>query len=123
MNVIETVTDPSVKLVDREYFYIMKFKHEGFTVLNKYMPGAIARAGGINAYYRQYAKENPESIRANYTKKNARNLLPLKCENCGCMSSKLNMKQHQRTKRCKAASTTQPTVINNITAHIVHIYN
>jgi predicted Zn-ribbon and HTH transcriptional regulator len=123
MDVLETVTDPTVKLVDREFFYIMKFKDAGFHVLNERMPGAIARAGGINAYNRQYRKENPESYRASFKKNDTKRLLPLECENCGCVSSKMNMKQHQRTKRCKAASTTQPTVINNITAHIVHIYN
>ena len=98
MDVIETVTDPSVNLVDREYFYIMKFKHEGFTVLNKYMPGAIARAGGVKAYEaaygKQYRADNPEKKKASNAIHNAKKLLPLKCENCGCMSSKTHMKTH-----------------------------
>jgi hypothetical protein len=128
MDILETVTDPSVILVDREYFHIMKFKDAFFNVLNDRMPGAIARAGGVkaykDAYSKQYAKEHPESIRANNAKHNAKNLLPLKCENCGDMSSKKCMKRHQKTKRCQAASKTPPTtVINNITAQTVHIYN
>jgi hypothetical protein len=131
LEVLETVTDPSVNLVDLESFYILKFRADGYTVVNEYMPGAIARAGGINAYMRsymmQYRKDNPESTRSSYTQSNAKRLLPLMCECCGDMSSKINMKKHQRTKRCKAASTTSPTipttVINNITAHTVHIHN
>jgi hypothetical protein len=127
MHILETVTDPAANLVDREFFHIVKFKYEGFDVLNERMPGAVARAGGINAYNRQYRKENPESYRASFKKSDTKRLLPLKCENCGCISSKMNMVKHQRTKRCKAASTTPPTpptpFVQNITAHIVNIYN
>ena len=127
MDILETVTDPSVNLVDLETYYILKFRAEGYTVVNENMPGAIARAGGIAAYYKQYHKDHPESRRAAHNKSNTKLLLPLMCERCGCMSSKLNMKQHQRTKRCKAASTTSPiiptTIVNNITATTVHIHN
>jgi predicted Zn-ribbon and HTH transcriptional regulator len=126
LEVLETVTDPSVNLVDLESWYILKFRAEGYLVVNEYMPGAIARAGGIAAYHRQYRKDHPESRIASYTKSNSKRLLPLKCECCGDMSSKINLKKHQRTKRCKAASIVQPTtttIVNNITATTVHIHN
>ena len=130
LEVLETVTDPSVNLVDLESWYILKFRADGYTVVNECMPGAIARAGGVaaymKAYNRQYHKDHPEARRASNAKSNAEWLIPLKCERCGCMSSKLNMKQHQRSKRCKAASTIQPTtmtIVNNVTATTVHIHN
>jgi hypothetical protein len=124
LDVLETVTDPSVNLVDREFFYIMKFKEDGYTVFNKNMPGAVARAGGINAYQKQQRKDNLESYRARENKADARRLVPLACGRCGCMSSLMNLKQHQRTKRCQAAHQHQPTtVVNNITAHTVHVHN
>jgi predicted Zn-ribbon and HTH transcriptional regulator len=125
MDILETVVDPSVILVDREFFYIMKFTDEGFTVLNERMPGAVARAGGLSAYKKKQREDNPEKTKAIDDKNNKQKLLPLKCDNCGCMSSKLNMKAHKRTKRCKSASQVQPptTVVNNITAQTVHVYN
>ena len=129
MVVVETVTDPSVNLVDREFFHIMKWKDKGYTVLNEYMPGAVARAGGINAYQRQYRLDNPERTRANQHKRNAKQLLPLMCERCGCMSSQKNMKQHQGSKKCQHAHQHQQqqhqpmTITNNITATTVYIYN
>ncbi len=141
MVVVETVTDPSVNLVDREFFYIMKYKEEGYTVFNERMPGAIARAGGINpymsAYMRQYRLDNPERTRASNAKSNAKLLLPLMCNRCGCMSSKKCMKQHQGSKKCQHAhqhaqyvqqhqhqQQHQPmTITNNITATTVYIYN
>ena len=125
IDILETVDDPSVNLVDREFFYIMKFTDEGFTVLNERMPGAVARAGGLSAYKKKQREDNPEKTKAIDDKNNKQKLLPLKCDNCGCMSSKLNMKAHKRTKRCKSASQVQPptTVVNNITAQTVHVYN
>jgi hypothetical protein len=125
MDVIETVTDPSVNLVDREFFYIMHFKEEGYTVFNERMPGAIARAGGVSAYGKKYRADNPERTRAANAITNKKNLLPLMCDCCGRMSSQMNMKAHQRTKRCKSASQVQlpMTITNNITATTVNIYN
>ena len=125
MVVLETVTDTSVNLVDREFFYIMKFKEKGLIVLNDRMPGAIARAGGVSAYGKKYRADNPERTRAYNAINNKKNLLPLMCDCCGRMSSKMAMKRHQRTKRCKSASQVQPptTIVNNITAHTVYIYN
>ena len=125
MDILEIVNDPTVTLVDREFFHIMQFKYKGFDVLNERMPGAVARAGGVSTYYKKQREDNPEKTKAIDDEKNKRNLLPLKCDNCGCMSSKLNMKAHKRTKRCKSASQVQPptTVVNNITAQTVHVYN
>jgi hypothetical protein len=126
LDILETVTDPAVNMADREFFHIMRFKDEGLTVLNENMPGAIARAGGINAYMRQYRKENPESTRIASAKSNKKRSLPLMCDRCGCMSSKKSMTQHQGSAKCQAAHQHQhqPTaIVQNITATTVYIYN
>jgi hypothetical protein len=132
LDILETVTDPAVNMADREYWYIVKFAEEGFTVLNENMPGAIARAGGINAYQKQYRLDNPESTRIASTKSEKKRLLPLMCERCGCMSSTKHMKMHQGSKKCQHAHQHQQqqqqqhqpmTITNNITATTVYIYN
>jgi len=90
------------ELEDREAWWILN-DWEG--CVNENVPGSVRRAGGSKAYDK---KRNATPERK--AKQKAHNATPehkaylkskIMCDICGCMSSRRNIKSHQRTKKCQ----------------------
>lgn len=125
-------------LEDVEACYILD-DWEGCVNVN--VPGAIRRAGGIQAYDKQYRKDNAVKIaermkqynkdnsekNSQYRKVNAVKIAEQKkqkieCEKCGSFISRRNMSAHKKTsKKCLKAFETQnaKTIIN--IQHVEHL--
>tara|TARA_R110000868_G_scaffold411240_1_gene702498 strand:- start:19 stop:603 length:585 start_codon:yes stop_codon:yes gene_type:complete len=99
--------------------------------VNEHVPGAIRRAGGIQAYDKQYRKDNAVKIAERmkqYKKENAVKISEqmkqkIECEKCGSFISRRNISTHKKTsKKCLKAFETQQnakTIIN--IQHVEHL--
>ena len=90
------------ELEDREAFYIL---NDWDGCVNEYVPGAVRRAGGREAYMK--IKNAKPEVKAN---KKAYNATPeqkahraekIICKICGCMSTRRNITTHQKSKTCQ----------------------
>lgn len=104
------------QLEDREAEYIIA---NWDSCVNKQVPGAIRRAGGIKKYDKQRDK-NPErkeykkQYNQRYNKKNAEKIAAwqgqiIECHLCGSMCSRGNIARHRQTKTCREAVKSQVT--------------
>ena len=88
MDIIEWFPCSCVEeLEDREAWYIMNNE-----CVNEYVPGAVRRAGGVKAYYKQYRAENAEA-------ENARRNVKHNCDVCGGKYTMRNKSQHYKTEK------------------------
>jgi hypothetical protein len=90
------------ELEDREAFYIVN-DWEG--CVNKIIPGAVRRAGGLKVYNKirnatPKAKSNKKTYESKPEVKEHR-AEKIICNICGCMTSRGNKAQHQKTKKCQ----------------------
>ena len=60
--------------LDREEgWWVRQFRKEGYVVVNKYMPGAVAAAGGKAAYHVAWGLQNKEAVKERNKKYNSKN--------------------------------------------------
>lgn len=133
MDIIEWFPCSCVEeLEDREAWYIMNNE-----CVNEHVPGAYRRAGGKQAYGKQYQAENAEAINA-YQRKyradnaeaiNARRNVKHNCDVCGGKYTLRGKSGHYKTKKHQKAiaeavathAPPQPQTINNINCEVCNI--
>jgi len=93
-----------------EQFYINKYnsKKSGLNDKNAF----INKKKSTRIYSRNYRKNNPKKCKESYKKwwdknkveRNKRRNVKINCPKCNGLISKRNLKEHQRTKKCKELS-------------------
>lgn len=90
------------ELEDREAWWML---NDWDGCVNENVPGAVRRAGGWPAYLKAYnaTPERKAMMKAHNAKPEHKAYLKSKimCDICGCMSSRRNIKSHQRSKKCQ----------------------
>jgi len=121
------------ELEDREAHYILT---NWDSCVNKTVPGAVRRAGGMQQYLSQYNQEHREekavynkqyrqehraeiaAYKTQYNQQNREKIAAQKgqiieCNLCGSLCSKNNIARHRQTKTCRAAVKSQVTNVLN----------
>ena len=110
------------QLEDREAEYIIS---NWDSCVNKTVPGAVRRAGGIKEYEKKRNK-NPErkELKKQYNKQNAEKISTqrrqkIECNLCGSVCSRRNIATHRKTKKCREAVKSQvKDVLNDMIKQI-----